>query len=154
MSKAPCYLGFHGGWNVNQFNRQNGWKEIIRSLDLTQKQKKAVTLILEFVQKDGKLDPAKVLVEADTTTKPVMAKFVSARQLIKYMHEVATHKHEPSYRYLHYALAWLLQNGWLDEGKMKCFSSGSLRVFWFSERVLDFVKQLETSIPTLWMEQK
>jgi hypothetical protein len=146
--QKASYGGFTGGWHADLLHMRCEWRDIIRSIDLTEKQKQAAILVLEFVQSHGQDDKSRTLSHDQRSAKWWPCKFVSIHQLKKHFQDVAK-KGELSYRYLWYAVDWLILSGWLDEGK-RVERGHAVRGYWFSDRVLKYVKHCESAIPTLW----
>jgi hypothetical protein len=147
---SKVYGGFSGGWQADALRMRGGWQAVIRSLNLTEKQEQAAISILEFIQTRGETDESRTLSHDQRSSKWWSCKFVTVYQLKKHFQEV-TQKSEISYRYLWYAVDWLVMTGWLDE-RRRIEKNRAVRGYWFSDRVLRYAKRCEPEIPTLWEE--
>jgi hypothetical protein len=115
---------------------------------LTEKQKHAAIVVLEFIRTHGQEDKSRTLSHDQRSSKWWPCKFVSIHQLKKHFQDVAK-KGGLSYRYLWYAVDWLIMSGWLDEDK-RVERGRAVRGYWLSDRILRYARRLESGIPTLW----
>ncbi len=59
--ERKSYSGWSGGWLSYGLRQRADWRDVLNSLDLTEKQRKAAIAVLEIVRHEGQADPNQAL---------------------------------------------------------------------------------------------
>ena len=149
MRKSRSYVSFSGGWFAGHLHQREDWKSFIQSLDLTEKQKQAAIAVLDVLCTVGQRDTGVSLSHDERSAKWWYSRFISAHKLKECFTTISREEHL-SCRYLWYAVAWLIRNGWVEEGKMIGKEKAVVRGYRLSSQVLRYVKRAESAIVKLW----
>lgn len=149
LNGTKAYDAFSGGWFAGHLHQREDWKDLIRSLDLTEKQKQAAIAVLGVLCTVGQRDASASLSHDERSAKWWPSRFISAHKL-KESFTAISRKEHLSCRYLWYAVAWLIRNGWLEEGRMIAKGKVAVRGYRLSGQVLRYIKRAESAIVKLW----
>jgi hypothetical protein len=137
-----------GGWFPEQLTQKSPWTHVILSLDLTEKQKRGTIAILEFVAREGKRIPHKILSVHGRSSKTWISQFVSRGEMKIFIRGLAR-KGVCSYRYAWYLVSWLVRVGWLDNDQdIKC--GRKTRGYSFSDRAVRYAAHVASVASKLW----
>lgn len=112
------------------------------------KQKEAIIAVLDFLKTHGKTDAEQTLTHDTRSTKWWKSKFVSITQLKEVFMKLSS-SGAFSYRYLWYAVDWLIDAGWIMEGR-HLEKGHNVKGYWLSDRNIRFFRNAVSAIEKFW----
>jgi len=142
------YQGFSVGYHADALRQRGDFRDLINAFSLTSKQKEAIITVLEFFQTHGKVDTEETLTHDVRSAKWWKNRFVSAAQLKDFFMK-SSRNGAFSYRYLWYAVDWLIDTGWIVDGHH--FERGhNVKGYWLSDRNVRFHRNAISVIENFW----
>jgi hypothetical protein len=146
------YQGFSVGYHADALRQRGDFRDLINAFFLTPKQKEAIITVLDFFQKYGKVDTERPLTHDVRSAKWWKNRFVSAVQFKDFFTKPSKEKKLFSYRYLWYAVDWLIDTGWITEGR-RLEKGRNVKGYWLSDRNIRFYRNAISAIENFWKGQ-